>query len=71
LKLIAVFSWNMLFGIETIRKSCGGNGFSYYSGIPSIRNEMSPIPTYEGENTILLLQTARFLVRAYDGALKG
>lgn len=27
--------------------------------------------TYEGENTVLLLQTARYLIKAWDLALQG
>ena len=53
----AVFTSNMLSGMERARQSCGGHGYSSYSGIPLIMQEASPMATYEGENTVLLLQT--------------
>ena len=46
--------------IETCRRSCGGHGYSHASGIPKIAATMAPVVTYEGENTVLFLQTARY-----------
>ena len=46
-------------GIEQCRLSCGGHGYSLSSGIPKIYVNMTAACTYEGENTILYLQTAR------------
>lgn len=59
----AVYTWTTLFGGERVRQACGGHGYSQYSGIPGILQEFSPMATYEGENTVLLLQTARYLVK--------
>ena len=50
-------------GIESCRVSCGGHGYSLSSGFPYIYYIASPSLTYEGDNTILLLQTARYLVK--------
>uniref|UniRef100_A0A1X7SMI0 Acyl-CoA oxidase C-alpha1 domain-containing protein n=1 Tax=Amphimedon queenslandica TaxID=400682 RepID=A0A1X7SMI0_AMPQE len=41
------------------RLSCGGHGYSAASGLPQLYADYSPSPTYEGENTVMLLQTAR------------
>lgn len=49
----------------------GGHGFSMYSGLPGIISELSPTPTYEGENTILYLQVARFLIKSLGWIAKG
>jgi len=46
-------------GIETCRLSCGGHGYSLSSGIPKIYTNVTAACTYEGENTVLYLQTAR------------
>ena len=46
-------------GIEACRLACGGHGYSLASGIPKIYATCTPACTYEGENTVLLLQTAR------------
>ena len=39
--------------------ACGGHGYSRASGIPDIYVDVIPAVTYEGENTVLYLQTAR------------
>uniref|UniRef100_A0A1X7T9X5 Acyl-coenzyme A oxidase n=1 Tax=Amphimedon queenslandica TaxID=400682 RepID=A0A1X7T9X5_AMPQE len=48
-------------GIELCRLSCGGHGYSAASGLPQLYADYSPSPTYEGENTVMLLQTARLM----------
>lgn len=35
-------------GMETIRRSIGGHGTSYYSGVPQIMNEYVANNTHEG-----------------------
>ena len=66
----AVYTWTTLFGGEKVRQACGGHGYSHYSGIPGILQEFSPMATYEGENTVLLLQTARYLVKQLNRIAK-
>ena len=66
----AVYTWTTLFGGERVRQACGGHGYSHYSGIPGILQEFSPMATYEGENTVLLLQTARYLVKQLNRIAK-
>ena len=46
--------------IEQLRLACGGHGYSQASGLPAIYAHTTPSCTYEGENTILYLQTARY-----------
>lgn len=60
----------MVNGIEIIRRAAGGHGYSAYSRFPDMFSEYSTFPTYEGENYVLLLQTARYLVKAYQKANK-
>ena len=50
-------------GIEACRVACGGHGYSLSSGFPYLYGESSAAVTYEGDNTVLLLQTARFLIK--------
>jgi len=50
----------MMHGIEQCRLACGGHGYSQASGLPKIYVSAVPACTYEGENTVLLLQTARY-----------
>ena len=47
-------------GLETLRMSCGGHGYSQASGFPRLYADAVPSCTYEGENTVLMLQTARY-----------
>ena len=52
-------------GIELCRLACGGMGYSLASGIPYVYTKALPTQTYEGDNTVLYLQTARFLRKLY------
>ncbi|XP_037655126.1 peroxisomal acyl-coenzyme A oxidase 2 [Choloepus didactylus] len=52
-------------GAELCRRACGGHGYSKLSGLPSLVTRVTASCTYEGENTVLYLQTARFLVKNY------
>ncbi|KAM6169618.1 peroxisomal acyl-coenzyme A oxidase 2 [Rhynchocyon petersi] len=52
-------------GTELCRRACGGHGFSKLSGLPSLVTKVTASCTYEGENTVLYLQTARFLMNTY------
>ncbi|CAL1530163.1 unnamed protein product [Lymnaea stagnalis] len=69
--LKAFSSWEMAFGIEQCRLACGGHGYIQASGLPKIYTHEVPACTYEGENTVLCLQTARFLMKCQEAANNG
>ncbi|XP_010746626.2 peroxisomal acyl-coenzyme A oxidase 1 isoform X2 [Larimichthys crocea] len=69
--LKAFTTWTSNTGIEVCRMSCGGHGYSRSSGLPDIYVEFTPTCTYEGENTVMMLQTARYLVKSYRQAKAG
>lgn len=46
-------------GTELCRRACGGHGYSQLSGLPSLVTRVTASCTYEGDNTVLYLQTAR------------
>jgi acyl-CoA oxidase len=50
-------------GIEECRKLCGGHGYLCSSGLPELFAVYVPACTYEGDNTVLLLQVARILMK--------
>ena len=50
-------------GVEVCRVACGGHGYSQSSGLPELYANTCPSMTYEGDNSILLLQTARYLIK--------
>ncbi|XP_028907494.1 peroxisomal acyl-coenzyme A oxidase 2 isoform X1 [Ornithorhynchus anatinus] len=52
-------------GTEICRRACGGHGYSLLSGLPSLVTKVMASCTYEGENTVLYLQTARFLLKNF------
>lgn len=52
-------------GMEICRKACGGHGFSHYSGFPSLISDYAAHLTHEGENTVLYLQVAKYLMKNY------
>ncbi|CRL03335.1 CLUMA_CG016522, isoform B [Clunio marinus] len=69
--LKAVCSNETVQAVEVCRLACGGHGYLNSSGFNDVFKMVTSAQTYEGENTVLLLQTARFLIKAYDQAVKG
>lgn len=57
--LKAVGSTDAAIGVTTCRLACGGHGYMHSSNLPNIYSLITATETYEGENTVLLLQTAR------------
>ncbi|XP_022718895.1 peroxisomal acyl-coenzyme A oxidase 1-like isoform X3 [Durio zibethinus] len=53
-------------GIEECRKLCGGHGYLSSSGLPELFAVYAPNCTYEGDNIVLLLQVARFLMKTFS-----
>lgn len=56
---------------ETCRLSCGGHGYLNSSGFADIYKMITPAQTYEGENTVMFLQTSRYLIKSWGEMLKG
>ncbi|XP_071957287.1 peroxisomal acyl-coenzyme A oxidase 1-like [Antedon mediterranea] len=69
--LKAFTSWVANEGLEIQRMSCGGHGYSQASGFPELYATTVPACTYEGENTVMMLQTARFLMKCMTRASNG
>ncbi|XP_069363234.1 acyl-coenzyme A oxidase 1-like isoform X2 [Maniola hyperantus] len=57
--------------IEKCRLACGGHGYMMSSNLPVLYGVSIATVTYEGENTVLLLQIARSLVKTWDQIYKG
>ena len=64
----AVSTWAASDGIEAARRCCGGHGYSALSGLPQLFASYVQNVTWEGDNNVMCLQTARFLVK---GVLAG
>ncbi|XP_050593602.1 probable peroxisomal acyl-coenzyme A oxidase 1 [Bombus affinis] len=69
--LKAVVSTDTAAGIEQLRLSCGGHGYMTASNLPGLYGLATAVCTYEGENTVLHLQTARYLVKSWKQAMDG
>uniref|UniRef100_UPI00398EDA9D peroxisomal acyl-coenzyme A oxidase 2-like n=1 Tax=Pristiophorus japonicus TaxID=55135 RepID=UPI00398EDA9D len=61
--LKAMISESCGAGVEVCRRACGGHGYSLLSGLPALYTRVVASCTYEGENTVMQLQTARFLMK--------
>ncbi|XP_026713484.1 peroxisomal acyl-coenzyme A oxidase 2 [Athene cunicularia] len=57
--------------VQICLQACGGHGYSSLSGLPFLYTKIIASCIYEGENTILLLQTARFLIKCLRAASTG
>ncbi|CAG4983899.1 unnamed protein product [Colias eurytheme] len=57
--------------VERCRLACGGHGYMLSSNLPLTYGLVTAACTYEGENTVLLLQTARYLVKAWHQGATG
>lgn len=69
--LKAVCTADCASGVETLRQACGGHGYMECSNLPSTYGMVTAACTYEGENTVLLLQTARYLLKSWDQMRQG
>ncbi|XP_078033194.1 acyl-coenzyme A oxidase 1 [Augochlora pura] len=69
--LKAVASSDAATGVEQVRLACGGHGYMDASNLPTTYGLVTAVCTYEGENTVLLLQTARYLVKTWKSAISG
>ncbi|KAI6207197.1 hypothetical protein M3Y99_01861900 [Aphelenchoides fujianensis] len=61
--LKSVVSFQTAQGIEQCRMACGGHGYSKGSGFPQLFGVAVGGCTYEGENMVMLLQLARYLMK--------
>ncbi|ETN61709.1 acyl-CoA oxidase [Anopheles darlingi] len=57
--------------VEVCRMACGGHGYMTCANFYNLYGFVTAACTYEGENTVLLLQTARYLVKVWNQAIKG
>lgn len=69
--LKAVSSTESVHAVEICRLACGGHGYLTSSGFHDIYTNCTAAQTYEGENTVMLLQTARYLIKAWSQARNG
>lgn len=60
----AVSSWHARDTMQICRESCGGHGFAAFARLTALREDLEPSLTYEGENNVILLQVAKYLLNS-------
>lgn len=58
-------------GIELVRVNCGGAGYSAWSYLPELWSQYSPVPVYEGDNTVMAQQTVGYIQKKLVKISKG
>uniref|UniRef100_W8C3Q5 Acyl-coenzyme A oxidase n=2 Tax=Ceratitis capitata TaxID=7213 RepID=W8C3Q5_CERCA len=58
-------------GAERLRLACGGHGYLTSANMHLIVSSAAAACSYEGENTVLLLQVGRFLMKSWRAATEG
>lgn len=64
-------TWQLVKGLQEYREACGGLGISSYSRLPSMIMDSNVMVTWEGDNNVLLQQTAKFLLMEFGKILQG
>ena len=65
-----LFTEDAYANVDIARKSTGGAGYQTSSGFTELFRNVSPLPTYEGDNTVMLGQASRYLVKLVNKANK-
>ena len=50
----SLFSDQAMLDVEEARRACGGAGYQSNAGFTTIFSGLSPVPTYEGENKVMM-----------------
>ncbi|CAI2348372.1 unnamed protein product [Caenorhabditis sp. 36 PRJEB53466] len=69
--LKAVVTHQSSQAIDQARQACGGHGYSDASYLPTLYTASVGACTYEGENVVMLLQLAKYLMKAATQAEEG
>jgi len=69
--LKAFSTWACLDSLEKCRQTCGGHGYSAYSTFPQLISDFAIQCTWEGDNTVLMMQSGRALVSYLEDLQKG
>ncbi|CEP62926.1 acyl-CoA oxidase LALA0_S06e07096g [Lachancea lanzarotensis] len=69
--LKATNTWLVAAVIDELRQACGGHGYSAYNGFGKGYNDWVVQCTWEGDNNILSLTSARSILKKYADLAKG
>ncbi len=63
--LKAFCTWNTTDTLQTARECCGGQGYLTANRLPQLKADTDVFTTFEGDNTVLLLQVAKGLLSEF------
>ena len=69
--LKVISSWYSVSGIQVCRESCGGLGYSSFSSLGRLRNNQEVHSTWEGDNSVLIQQTGKYIMKQVQKTMKG
>ena len=69
--LKAFSTWACYYGLDTLRQTLGGHGYSGYTSLGRMFQDFAVQCTWEGDNTVMALQTSRYLVASYERLDRG
>ena len=55
-------------GIDLCRQACGGAGYSVFSGLPQEVVDYAPMAIFEGDNTVMAQQNAKYIIKKVQKA---
>ncbi|KYQ91846.1 acyl-CoA oxidase [Tieghemostelium lacteum] len=58
----ALYSWECIKTLQVCREACGGQGYRASNRISEFKSDVDITATYEGDNTVLMQQVAKFLL---------
>ena len=64
-------AWYSQKGLQECREFMAGHGYSSFSGVPTLLSDNDVNNTWEGENNVLLQQTARYIFKNLQRIIKG
>lgn len=67
----SLFSQEANDGILAVRQALGGAGYTAWSGLPAQFDHASPAVTFEGDNTVMAIQSTNYLKRLIKQLGKG
>lgn len=67
----AMSSWYSVSGIQVCRECCGGLGYSSFSSLGRLRNNQEVHSTWEGDNSVLIQQTSKYILKQIQKTMKG
>lgn len=64
-------SWYGVQGIQECREACGGHGYSKFAILGNLKMDQDVQTTWEGDNNVLIQQTAKFILKHTYRTFKG